>query len=372
MKAHETNPARNTGRLFLLLLAALFLGPRWAGGQNDWRAKWDQTVAAAKNEGLVVVTGPPFAKTRLELERSFGKRFGFKLEYLGVEGAAAVTRVEREAVAGRPTVDAMLGGNTELFNLFRAGRLAPLKDKLILPEILEAKNWRGGQLKFNDPEKQYFLQTIEFVPADLVVNTSVLQAQTISSWKDLLKPEYQGRIATYDPRGSGQGAAVAAYLLELFGPEFVKQLYLGQKLIYTRDRRQLADWVSRGTYPIALGVTPPSLIEAQQLGLPVERVFPKDGPGGLTGSNGVMKLVRNAPHPNAARVFINWFPGREAQEIFQRTSNQFSRRSDIGLSGVPDLFLPKEGVKYSDKYSYEYTVEHLPKARKMLSEILGR
>lgn len=360
------------GKIFSILLLASVLGPPGAGAQTNWQERWDKAVAAAKKEGVVVVTGPPFAQTRQELEQAFTKRFGFKLEYIGVEGAEAVTRVEREAVAGRLSVDAMLGGNTELLNLYRAGRLAPVKDKLVLPEVLDPKNWRDGKLKFNDPEGQYFLQTIEFIPADLVINTSLVKAQGITSWKDLLKPEYQGKIATYDPRGAGQGTAVAAYLLELFGPDFVKQLYLGQKLTYTRDRRQLADWVSRGTYPIALGVTPPELIQAQKLGLPVERVFPKDGPGGLTGSNGVMKLVRNGPHPNAAAVFLNWFAGKEAQEIFQRTSTQLSRRADIGMAGIPQYFLPKEGITYSDKYTHEYTLEFLPKARKILGEVLGR
>jgi hypothetical protein len=83
-------------------------------------------------------------------------------------------------------------------------------------------------------------------------------------------------------------------------------------------------------------------------------------------------LVRNAPHPNAAAIFLNWFAGKEAQEIFQRTSNQLSRRTDIGMVGVADIFLPKEGVQYGDKYSYEYTAEFLPKARKILGDLLGR
>ena len=372
MTSDKRKPLMRSGKIFLILILALVLGPRGTGAQTNWQERWDKIVAAAKKEGSVVVTGPPFAETRLQLEQAFQKRFGFKLEYIGDEGGQAVTRVEREAVAGRPTIDALLSGNTELLSLYPAGRLAPIKDKLMLPDALDPSKWREGKLRFNDPEGQYFLQTLEFIPADLVVNTSIIKPASIVSWKDLLKPEYQEKIATYDPRGAGQGTAVAAYLLELFGPDFVKQLYLGQKVIYTRDRRQLADWVSRGTYPVAMGVTPPELVQARKLGLPVERLFPKDGPGGLTGSNGVLKLVKNAPHPNAATVFLNWFLTKEAQEIFQRTSNQLSRRTDIGLTDIPDYFLPKEGVQYSDKYSYEYTAEFLPKARKILGDLLGR
>jgi iron(III) transport system substrate-binding protein len=211
---------------------------------------------------------------------------------------------------------------------------------------------------------------MDFVPADLVVNRSVLK-DGIGSWKDLLKPEYRGKIATFEPRSGGQGQQHAAYLLNLFGADFIKNLYVGQKVVYTGDRRQLGDWVARGTYPIVMAIATREVEEARRLGIPIERVFPEDGPGVLVGASGVIKLVRNAPHPNGASVFLNWFLTREAQEIFQRTNAMLSRRTDVDMSGIPDYIIPKQGVRYEDFYTYPATVEFFPKARKMLEQLLG-
>ncbi len=91
----------------------------------------------------------------------------------------------------------------------------------------------------------------------------------------------------------------------------------------------------------------------------------------LAGASGVIKLVKNAPHPNAAVIFLNWFLTKEPQEIFQRTNAMLSLRTDVGLAGIPEYIIPKQGIKYEDVYTYAFTVEFFPKARKMLRQLLG-
>ena len=52
---------------------------------------------------------------------------------------------------------------------------------------------------------------------DLFANTSIVKPSEIASWKDLLKPQYKGKIAAYDPRRSGPGQTPVGYLAALFG-----------------------------------------------------------------------------------------------------------------------------------------------------------
>lgn len=340
-----------------------------AEAQEGWQKKWTGMVAAAKKEGSVVVAASPSPRTRAEMEPLFMKQLGFKLEYLALGGAESNARVEREAAAGKVTIDILLSGNSELYNLLPAGRLEPVKDKIVLPEALDATKLRDNKFKYNDPEQRYFLQTMEYILPDVFINTQIIKKGTITTWKDLLKPEYQGKIASFDPRRGGQGQAVAAYALQLFGPEFIKQLFVGQKIVYTGDRRQLGDWLARGTYPIAIAVATREIEEGRALGIHIERLFPRDQ-GGVTGGSSIIKIVRNAPHPNAAAVFLNWFLTKEPQEIFQRTNDMVSRRKDIGAKGVPDYVIPVEGVKYVDTYAADY-MDYYPKAQKMLQELLG-
>ena len=48
----------------------------------------------------------------------------------------------------------------------------------------------------------------------------------------------------------------------------------------------------------------------------------KEG-GGLVQQFGTVALVNRAPHPNAAKVFLNWFLSREGQSDFQKTSAKY-------------------------------------------------
>lgn len=356
---------------WLAVFLSLGLFASWSEGeaQEGWQKKWAEILAGAKKEGSVVVAASPSPRTRAEIEPAFMKQFGFRLEYLALGGADATARVEREATAGRLTIDILLSGNTELYNLLPAGRLEPVKDKIILPEALDLTKLRGNKLKYNDPEQRYFLQTMEYILPDVFINTQILKKGAVTTWKDLLNPEYRGKIASFDPRRGGQGQAVAAYALQLFGEDFIKQLFIGQKVTYTGDRRQLGDWLARGAYPIAIAVATREIEEGRALGIPIERVFSREQ-GGVTGGSSVMKIVKDAPHPNAAVVFLNWFLTREPQEIFQRTNDMVSRRKDVGVKGVPDYVMPVEGVKYVDTYALDY-MKYYPKAQKMLQELLG-
>lgn len=341
--------------------------------QSDWQKQWDRTVADAKKEGQIVVTMSSMGtETRPLLTDAFAKRFGIRLELVGIPGPQASARVEREGQVGRTTIDVTVGGADDVQSLLPAGRLDPLRDKLVLPEVLDLTKWRKNKLKFNDPEERYLLQTSEYLPPDLIVNASLVKPDAIASWKDVLKPDYKGKIASFDPRRAGAGLSTASYLLVRFGPQFVKDLYLGQQAAYTGDERQLVEWIGRGTYAIGLGTGSRQIEPLRQLGLPIVRTFPSDGPGYLSGGPSVLKLVKNSPHPNAAVVFINWFLTREAQQIYQDTVDTVSRRADLDTSRIPHYVVPKEGVDYIDTYTYEFITETRPKLRKLLGELLGR
>ena len=79
----------------------------------------------------------------------------------------------------------------------------------------------------------------------------------------------------------------------------------------------------------------------------------KEG-AGFTSSVGNLSIAKRAPHPNAAKVFINWLLSREGQISFQqeavkhklRQSN--SLRIDIPKDIIPPEHRLVEGVDYID------------------------
>ena len=261
------------------------------------------------------------------------------------------------------------------------GQIESMNGKLIDPEVLQPSVWRGGQPKLNEAgpapnlpaDFRCSLQTAEWVMTDLFANTSVIKPGEITSWKDLLKPQYKGKIAAFDPRRSGPGQTPVGYLAALFGHDYLKQLFIGQDVKLTADNRQLAEWVARGEFPIGIGLVQFAVETYRKQGLPIERVYPADGQGSLTGGFSVVMLIKNAPHPNAAQLFANWFASKEAQTIYEAQMMETSLRTDVTGTNLPDYVRPRPGVAYPvDDYSYQhYSTIRVP-AVEMLQKELQR
>src|SRR5207249_2513769 len=100
------------------------------------------------------------------------------------------------------------------------------------------------------------------------INTQMLKTSDFTSWQDFLKPQYKGKIATFDPTINGAGSQHAAYLAYKLGADYVKKLYVDQQPQTTRDQRQLSDWVGRGNYPIGISMSANQIERLKADGLP--------------------------------------------------------------------------------------------------------
>lgn len=74
----------------------------------------------------------------------------------------------------------------------------------------------------------------------------------------------------------------------------------------------------------------------------------------VTASSGSLMVVDKAPHPNATRVFLNWFLGKEGQYIVSKESQLPSRRIDIPRDHLDPKAVPKPGVVYQPNHLEEY------------------
>jgi len=368
-------------RHWLALFIALLVSNSLAFAQTSDSQKWNDLIARAKQEGELVVMGPPAAGFRASLTDAFSKRFGIQLNYIGANSGEIITRVDNETKAGRVSVDVNLGGASGCWALAQKGEVESMTGKLIAPDIADPAVWRLGHPKLTDSgnvtggpnDFTCGFQTAEWVMTDLFVNTSIVKPSDIISWKDLLKPQYKGKIASYDPRRSGPGGTPVGYLAALFGQQYLTDLYIGQNVRLTADNRQLAEWVARGEFPIGIALVQFAVEAFRQQGLPIERVFPADGQGSVTGGFSVAMLIKNAPHPNAAQVFVNWFGSQEAQTIYEKEMMEDSLRNDVKGTGVPDYIKPKPGVAYPiDDYSWEHQSQIRLPAVAALSKELER
>lgn len=351
----------------LLGLLAVFAQAAPAAEQH-----WDDVLAKAKKEGKVILgTNLGMPKFRQDVSNIFKERYGIDVEIRAMRGAELSAVAKRECGAGRPGMDVILSGNSEILALYPQGCLSPVKPNLMLAEVVDGKNWRGGSLKFTDPEEQYTLQLIEYISVPGIYNTELAKPGELSRAKNLLDPKFKGKIASFDPRRGGSGRGAASFFLAILGDEFVTDLYKGQEVVYTTNHRQLADWVARGVHVVGLGAQARAFDPLKDKGLPIGILEFEDMPGKLTGGSGVVKLTKGGPHPNAAVILLNWIASKEGQETFEKNVRQKSRRVDVD-TGLDAYMIPKAGAKYHDDYAYDFYTKERPRARKRLIELLGR
>lgn len=356
-----------------LICAALFTQSSIPVMAQD-TAAWDNLVAAAKREGLVVVIGPPNSAVRQALPAAFAARYGITVEYLGGSTSEQATRLRAERSAGRYTVDVTLAGIQSMAAFYREKVLMPLRPELIMPEVVDGKNWKKGALWFSDPDQQYVLRLSNYVSSLFHINTSKVASGELRSARDLLDPKWRGKIAVQDPTVPGNGNNMAAQFFVSLGEPFLKRLYIDQKPMISRDTRQLTDWLLRGTYPVVFGADGPQLEKMRDEGLPVSELneMPDMRPSVIAGF-GLVAVFDPVPHPSAAKLFANWMASREGLEAWSRATLTASTRNDIDEASflAPEI-IPRPGTAYFDGYDWTFNMTTKEAVRLQMKDLLAR
>jgi ABC-type Fe3+ transport system substrate-binding protein len=251
--------------------------------------------------------------------------------------------------------------------------LDPVKPLLILPEVTEGKYWKRGAPFFTDREGQYALALFATVDSFLFINEDYIKPGDLKNVQELLDPKWRGKIVSQDPNLSGTGQNTASYLYRVLGPDFIRKLYIDQKPIISSDRRQMTDWLARGTYPICLSCRVDDTQSLRKDGFKLKEVFSLPGLRDriIVGSPFLLALANKAPNPNAARVFINWMAGKEAVEIYARNFGSVPLRTDIDESFLNPDSIPKPGVDYIDDTDPEWLTTGRVETAKKVREVLA-
>jgi iron(III) transport system substrate-binding protein len=339
----------------------------------DPQSQWDPLVAAARREGKVVLLAPPDPQVRNELPAAFKARFGITVDYIGGRSAETAARLRLERAANLYTVDVAFAGSDTLAGVYYPEKmLAPLKDALILPEVLDPTKWRAGKLWFTDPEQRYVLRLFNTVDPAFYINTQSVKPGEISAARDLLDPKWRGKISAHDPTIGGAGVGHATRFYLALGQDFLRRLYVDAKPAIARDRRQLTDWLLRGSQPVSLDAEQDQVERLHREGLPVAAQYHlADMPGTLSAGVGQMALFDHAPHPNAARLFANWMASKEGLEVYARARGEVPTRSDIDAAAfLPSEIIPQAGVNYFDMHAWDTSVAERQKVQSIMKDLL--
>jgi len=323
---------------------------------------WDQIVESARREGTVVVYGPTQGGREPVLDSAFNKIYpGIRVLGTFGSGSDIGNRILSERRANRYIPDVLIGGtSTSLLTLKPAGALASLRPHLLLPEVLDESAWLEKRLSWADAGEPYTtLMFVGYVQTAAYVNTKLVNPGQFRSYFDLLNPAWKGKIVASDIRRGGRGGVVARFIYSHpdLGPQFLERLFSEMDITFGSEPRQMVDWLANGRFPIALFLASDDITRAQEQGLPVAPVpaeqFKEGSP--IAPAGGATSIMDRAPHPNAAKVFINWLLSREGQAAWQEAVHLPSLRTDISKKGLYPFDVPKPGIKYTNGGTEEFS-----------------
>ena len=345
---------------------------------KDWEKEWESTIRAAKKDGkLVFHSGNSVEPYFQEFEKKFPEIKATRLLTHG--GSAAHERLIAERRAGVYVADIVHLGAGSGSLLAAAGALDPLEPYMVLPEVLDPSKWFEGRHYFADKEGKYLLKYASNPGVDVSYNTNLVNPDSIKSYWDILDAKWKGKIVAYDPRARGSRLFSYFYYNPELGPGYLKRLFSEMDLTASRDRRQMTDWLAAGKFAIALRTAPDAsnLDDAKTQGLPVNWFNPghfKEAVG-ISGGPAHIAVVNRAPHPNAAKLFINWFLSRDGQLMAQKIAAKHgegidSLRMDISKDMVPPAFRRGEKTKFFDMDAAEHASDD--PALKFINEVWKR
>lgn len=323
-------------------LIVLALGVSQAKAQTD--SEMEAIIEGAKKEGEVVFYGSISISEAVPVLKAFEKKYPFlKVKHYRAGSDTLMEKILVETRAGRHAAD--------VYNL-RAFTATILVQKGLFAKhpTRHGKFYREG---FKDPGERW--TSFYMNPATFGFNTELVSpAEAPKNWADLLHPRWKGQMIM-DREESEWYANMLKVMGAEKGREFMKKL-AAQEIVFRRGHTLQAQLVAAGEFKIGVVLYTPRMEKMKKQGAPIDwgRADP------VIAYHYSLGVAAQAPHPKAARLFVDFFLSKEGQELLVGVG-RIPVRSGVkpkpaylvdGVKLVPsDVALAKKDFK---KYFEEY------------------
>lgn len=316
---------------------------------EPWEEEWQQVLEAARAEGEVVIVMGGSAS------RNFGPLFdNFAAEYPGIKvvadsgrGSLQLEKYSQERAANIYSGDLWMTGVTSTSHARNAGIVKELPaDALILPEVVDKSLWLDGKHWYADAGTRNTNFAFCASPSSqFAYNTDLVDISTINSYWDLVDGRFKDQIVGTIPWEPGQTNSEFYINNDMLGEEFIRKvLDPATGIEWVADGQQAVDLLANGAKKIFMyqGNANSDIDELEEQGLPVKNHFGQGfDEGGVVSVGGTcgFAMFDNPAHPNATRVFINWWLSKENLYNAQGITNDQSLRTDISTDNIDPAYL---------------------------------
>ena len=307
--------------LALLVLAV------WAASLSIASAQDAALVQAAKKEGTVMWY------TSLALPSSTSIAHSFELKYPGMDvrvhrtgSQRVLQRVMQEAAAGVKTVD--------VIHTSDAGHFVLLKEKGMLLKYAP-QGTMPFPAGFKDKDGFYFgMRATLSVIAD---NPKLISDKDAPrTWKDLLNPKWKGKMVSGHPGYSGIIMTHVLALVNLYGWDYFRDL-AKNSLHVVQSANDPAGVVASGERPVGVNGAEYFYYKTQKQGNPIKIIYPSEGVPLVVSP---VAVAKDAPHPNAAKLFVDYIFSKESQQLLADKEGLYT--------GHPQVTYPADKPKLKD------------------------
>ncbi|MDQ0137791.1 iron(III) transport system substrate-binding protein [Neorhizobium galegae] len=285
------------------------------------KALYETANSAGERE---VVVYNPNTNANTPIFDAFSKRFP-NIKIVGVDlfGPKLTTRLEAEAASGQAAGDVLYGTATEMPGYGSRGFLVSYTPRTAA----------GIHQKYIGQDSKWFDWTLT-VSGPFYNKAYLKAAEAPKSWLELADPKWRKQLSISTLQSaSGTGQALTALTLAgKIDRAWFQRLAVNQPVV-SQGNAQAIQAVASGQATIGLDVPYHFFKAAAKKGAPFEFIFPTEGVISIPLNEA---LLDKAPHPNAAKLFINWLFSTEAQALLAEIGMQGTMPDAPKVAGAPD------------------------------------
>ncbi|MBF8265650.1 MAG: hypothetical protein HW384_1514 [Dehalococcoidia bacterium] len=314
------------------------------------QAAWDKVVEAAKKEGRLNFYTFYFTGDKgMAMANAFENRYGIKLDIITGRGSEFTERLKTEQRMGQMTGDVVATSSTHMENMRQAGLLIPSLD---LPVLNEKDVWAIHPTFHN--KEGYYLDYQRYFLTTFINTNLVKPGEEPKSFADLLAPKWKGNLIMADPVLSESPSRFVLFIQQKRLSEDYPTRLGQQDLKFDPSTVGAVAKLARGEAAATVFVSTMEAIQMAAEGAPIRIVDMKEG---TVTDTEAMGAIKGSPHPNAAKVFLNFIYSQEGQKLLGEKIKTFPVRKGI-IANVPQaiqlepsnpLVVDLEGVQMTAK-----------------------
>ena len=290
---------------------------------SDADKAWQGVVSAARKEGKATLYSySMIGDVGLAVSQPFSKKYGISIDIITGRGAQMAERIKTEQTTKSMTADLMDANPTQLMYLKDLGSTVSSKD---LPEIQDRNLWLVDPLV---ADKDGHILEHTLLTHTVFVNTKLVPAsEEPKTIAELAGPKWKGKLIAMDPTFSSGTYILLGTLLRLKYIDEATVRAIGRNdLKLAVNAQTSAAEVARGERALELGNAIISYAPMMNEGAPVKAIAMQEG---TIASGNAIAMIKGGPHPNAARVFLNWLMSQEGQTVYIKAQALSSPRKDV-------------------------------------------